>query len=176
MKNKILLLSALVAMIFITGCQKDKPVVTPDEQEVITRVVLNFKDDNGITKTFQWQQPGGTGTPVTVSDILLKAGSEYDLTIQMFSKVQNAEEEITSEIKEKGEEHFFIFDKNTSNLTFQILDTDAKGLPVGLESKVTTGSAGEGVLKITLKHGSDKSKPESTGDTDWTSDFNVQLQ
>ncbi|MBK7870006.1 MAG: hypothetical protein IPJ74_04585 [Saprospiraceae bacterium] len=59
-----------------------------------------------------------------------------------------------------------------------IQDMDENGKPLGLVSTLKTGAAGNGTLKISLKHEPDKDAANAcnTGETDAEQTFNVVIK
>lgn len=168
MKTNFMYPLVAICAIFLFGCEKepDEPEIT-NEEEVITTltytltpvgggdvVVLQFKDLDG----------DGGNDPIITTDTLM-ADTMYTGVIQLLNETENPAEDITEEVREEDEEHQFFFESSTSGLSVAYKDQDADGKPVGIESTLTTGNAGTGILKVTLRHEPSKSAMGvSTGD------------
>lgn len=170
----------LTATLLWTGCQKDDDTPPADEPELITTVILKFTAPDGGTSSFKFTDPDGDGgNPPTAEDIILAANTTYRMDIE-FKDESNAGnvEDITKEVKEEAEEHLVCF-AATGVLDIPLtLDTDANGAPLGLETELTTGQAGNATLAIILKHEPDKAaaNPCITGETDVQAEFEVTVQ
>ena len=173
MKNsnpKLLSILLLLFSMFIFSCEKDDPVPEID-QELITEVTLVFEelDEAGavvpgtafevIAKDAQGISLGGTPQ---IEDIeSLAPGKTYQLSIRLYNHMAN--EDMTEEITEHGDEHQFYFlgsalVGNASFLEYRYLDQDENGFPLGLKGKVNVGeNAQPGSFRVVLRHGLNKS-------------------
>jgi hypothetical protein len=150
----------------LQSCKKDDDMKKDDEQELITSLILNLSE-NGNNSSFAWRDiDGAGGNPPVIDTIRLLANTTYNLSLEVLDESKNPVEEITEEINEEDEEHLFVFEDNAGLLTITTVDMDSNGDPVGLENTLQTVNRGTGKLKISLKHESDKSNPENTGETD----------
>ncbi len=169
-----------VSALLWTGCEKDDDNTPVDEQELITTVVLNFTDPAGNTSSFKFTDPDGAGgNPPTAEDITLAANTTYQMDIE-FRDESNASDvkDITEEVREEAEEHLICFSA-TGVLDIPVTkDTDGNGAPLGLETELATGQAGNATLAIILKHDPDKgaANPCVTGETDVQAEFDVVVQ
>ena len=175
----LLLLFAVSALIW-TGCQKDDDTPPSNEQELITTVVLTFTAPDGGASAFKFTDPDGDGgNPPTSEDITLAANTTYQLDIEFKdeSSASNVKD-ITAEVREEAEAHLICF-AATGVLDIPVtLDTDGNGAPLGLETELTTGQAGNATLTVVLKHEPDKAAANAcnTGETDVQAEFGVRVQ
>jgi hypothetical protein len=135
---------------------------TPNEEEVITTVVLTFSPDaGGADLAFRWADPEDDGSPV-IDDVVLPNGA-YTLSVGFLNELEEPAEEITEEIEDESDEHqIFVTGSGIEGpatgtnaaavLTHAYADTDANGLPIGLDNTITGIAAGTGELTISLRH------------------------
>lgn len=174
--------------LFLVSCNDDEP--QPEEvPELITKTVLIFKPTEGGTSVVvEANDPDGEGPqdlePSSV--IALDAATTYTLTIDFYNTLVDEGEEgynITEEVKEEGDEHQLFFVWNPTALIDGELvynDEDDNGLPIGLSTSFSTGSAAQnGSLRVVLKH-QPGIKSANSGINDGESDvdvaFDVTLQ
>ena len=166
--------------LFWAGCQKDDDTPPTDEPELITTVILNFTAPDGSSSSFKFADPDGDGgNSPTSEDITLSANTTYQLDIE-FKDESNANNvvDITAEVKQEAEAHLICF-AASGVLDIPItLDTDANGAPLGLETELTMGQAGNATLTVVLKHEPDKAAANAcnTGETDVQAEFGVRVQ
>ena len=155
-------------LLFSTGC---KDVEEGDhhghshdhEHEVITTVQLSFAPQGGGTALdFTWADPENDSNPV-VDDIALTDGQDYAVTVEFHNELEDPAEDVTPDILELAEEHQIFFTGSAVDgpatgpnpdaiLTHSYTDSDANGLPLGLENTIVTRNTGTGELTVTLRH------------------------
>lgn len=155
MKKQFLKLGLLALSITLafTACKKDKG--ESNEEEVITTLQLTFTPQaGGAPLVFKYDDPDGPGGNAPTTDLIaLTASTAYDVSLQLFNKTANPVEEITEEVEEESDAHRFYFAPTAqSNITVTQPDKDANGVDLGLNSVWTTGIAGDGSIKVTLRH------------------------
>ncbi|MEM8568792.1 MAG: hypothetical protein AAGF85_20205 [Bacteroidota bacterium] len=169
------------------------------EEEFIDQVVLTFTPTGGGDNiVVTWFDDDGEGANNGAPDgpINLAADTEYDLDITLANTVE--EEDVTAEILEEDDEHQFFFSftadifsdptgsgniDSDGMINYNDEDSDAQdgsGLPVGLSTNWTTGSAttSVGAFKVILKHQpGEKSATSnaSTGGTDVDITFEINI-
>jgi hypothetical protein len=183
-----LLVTLLGGVVMLGGCDKDpEPENIPEE---ITRVVLTFSAPgaNPIEVVATDPDLGGPQN-MEIGSIVLNAYTDYTLTIEMFNgfyEVGDPEYNITGEVEEEGAEHQLFFSwssevftspTGTGNIgavgTVNYADEDANGLPIGLSTTWTTGTATNGkTFRIVLKHQPDIKSATSTS-ADGESDLDI---
>lgn len=160
---KTLTLVALAFSIFLFGCDNDPEPV--NDQETITVVTISFQETDatgnavGTPLEYSWtDEDGDGGNDPVVDSIFLKPLATYDASLIVLNTAVTPEENITSEIVTEGADHQFFYVKDGApNITFTYADEDANLKPIGVETKVETGAASHGALKITLIHLPEKS-------------------
>ncbi|MCW5912445.1 MAG: hypothetical protein KIT62_15360 [Cyclobacteriaceae bacterium] len=171
-----------------SGCDKDpEPENIP---EMITRVVLTFTPAGAAPIVAEANDPDGDGPQdIEIEPIVLNANTDYTLTIQLYNGLYeptDPEYNITEEVEEEGDEHQFFFGwsaglftspTGTGNIgaagTVNYADEDAGGLPIGLTTTWTTGTAtSDKSFRVILKHQPDIKSVTSTS-ADGESDLDV---
>jgi len=175
----------LVGSIIVLSCDPDSPE-PPNEEELITTLIYTLSpDDGGDDVEFVFRDLDGDGgvSPI-VTTAPLQASTTYSGTITLSNETESPVEDITEEIREEDEEHQFFFASSLDDVTVAYGDADSDSNPIGLVTTLTTGDAGMGTLRITLKHEPEKSATGvSTGDitnaggeTDIEVTFNLDVQ
>jgi hypothetical protein len=151
----------------LVSCKKDEdetpaPSTPPNEEEVITTLLLTFTDTENAANTYELRftdaDGDGGNDPVLTGDTL-PAGRAYNLALRVLDESGSTPEEITEEIDAEAEEHQFFFQTAGIDLQVAYADTDANGRPVGLLNTAITGAAGSGTLTVTLRHEPNKAAP-----------------
>ncbi len=167
-----------IAALSVTACKPEQN--TSNEEELITKVTLTFKDAAAKETVFKWNDPdGATGTQKpTIDNINLVANSVYTATITLENGTVSPATNITSEVQSESNEHLFVYTFDKNNVSVEITDKDATGKPLGITTKVTTKAAGDGKLRIVLKHlPTDKNNAANPGgETDVDVEFPVSVK
>ncbi|MET0637012.1 MAG: hypothetical protein ABWZ25_13365 [Chitinophagaceae bacterium] len=155
MKNKLVHVGVitLFMMFILEGCSKEKGET--NEEEVITTMILRFIPVGSSTPlVFEFSDPDGPGGAAPVADrIELSPNTTYNVSVQLLNETATPVEDITLEVKEENQAHRFYYQPTpASNITVSGLDNDVSGVPLGVNSSWTTGSAGTGQVTITLRH------------------------
>lgn len=168
---------ALNALLF-TACDKDNG--DDNEGELTTTVKLTFTEVGGGSTEFTVKDlDGDGGDPPVADDITLKANTAYTIGVEFLDESEAGHiHDFTEEVQEESNDHLVCFVASGAISAPVIGDLDGNGKPLGLESAVSTGDTGTGVLQITLKHLPEKTNPEpcSTGDTDVDVTFLVTIE
>lgn len=159
MKNTIYIFSiAVIIALILNSCEKKDPEI-PNEEEVITTLKYILTPENGgMTKVLKFVDLDGDGGNAPVYSVdTLEANTTYTGTLELLNEQENPADTTTNEIRGENQQHqFFYRTSDGLDLTVVYDDVDPDGNPVGLESKLTTGSASSGKLTITLRHQPDK--------------------
>lgn len=142
-----------------------------DENEVISRVELTFTPPGGgAPLVFAFDDPDGDGGASGMSDrVELAVGVEYALAVRFVNTFADPEEDITEEIEAEAEDHLIFVTGDVSGpassaspalLTHAYADVESDygenavgdDLPVGLANTITGAAAGEGELRVILRH------------------------
>lgn len=108
--NKLPML-ALAASISLTSCKKDEDSTDfPDaehEHEVITDVILLFKDSDGnILEAHAQDEDGeGAGDMVILENVDLKKDTEYSLSFEILNNSEHSDEEEGDHDNHEGHDH-----------------------------------------------------------------------
>ena len=186
--KKFILFSFLSAfnLLFVSCKKNHDDAPTPQDQnetELITTVSLIIKENGTPVNTFTFKDPDGAGgINPTVDHITLEADKTYTCTLLLLDETKNPTDTTSLEIEEEKDVHQFFFHPSAgTNIAFAYLDFDDQGVPVGLQSTITTGSASTGTLTVVLKH-QPGVKPrsgngnEALGETDMEVSFDVTIQ
>ena len=153
MKNITQLLALILGFTLIfNSCNRSEEPIDDLPQEEISNALLSVKDETSGTTAVYNFQVNGTNIP----DIKLINGREYTVQIAL----KNGAEDVTQEIIDAKDEHFFTFDFPNSDIVLTRLDNAAStrtdGNKVGLLTKwnVTTAvkSAAGAQVRLTLYH------------------------
>ena len=195
------ILSFIAISVLFSACDPEDPE-KENAPELITKVTLTFKPvGGGPDLVFTATDPDGEGVQDLATDgpILLSGGKTYQLAISLINELaeaQSPEYDISKEVEEEGDEHILLF--GWSNEIFQnpdgggnisnflnpvnYLDTDSKGLPIGLSTEWTTIGSGlpkSATFRIILKHQPGTKSATSgaqVGETDLDVTFNCTVQ
>jgi hypothetical protein len=152
------------------GCEHDDHD-HDHESEIISTVELTFTPANGgAPSVFKFTDPDGDGGMSGSSEtITLSAGTEYQMTVRFENSLVSPPEDLTGEIKREAEEHmiFVLGDVAgpASVAAAALVDhayadresdygANAVGddLPVGVVNTITANFAGDGELRLVLRH------------------------
>ncbi|MEQ9423330.1 MAG: hypothetical protein RJQ09_02850 [Cyclobacteriaceae bacterium] len=190
--NKNILLATCIGF-FMIACDSDDP--DPENaEEIITDVTLSFNGTGGgAPLEFKAVDPDGDG-PQNLQiqgDIILQAGQDYVLTIDMQNSIEG--ESISAEVEEEADEHMIFFgwtdglftdptgDGNVDNRSDAVNynDQDGSGFPLGLNTSWNTASSGSGTFRIILKHqpgSKSATSTATTGETDVDLSWNITVE
>nr|WP_315158769.1 type 1 periplasmic binding fold superfamily protein [uncultured Flavobacterium sp.] len=182
---------AFLSSVLLGACHADDPIEPVNEVEFITTVRLVFTPENGgknVVLEFKDLDGEGANAPViTVSSSFEKAKT-YSGAITFKNELITPAIDITREIVQEALEHqmFYQTTGSLNPLTYATTQSnfDAKGKPLGLQSVFRTTGAATGILRVTLKHGPNKSAPNvangsitnAGGATDAQVDFNITVE
>jgi hypothetical protein len=149
--------------------------IDPNEQELITTVVLTFEQPaGGPALTFEFDDPDGDGGDPPIADDIVLAPGTYALSVQFQNRLEDPPEEITDEVADESDQHLVLLlgsavvgpatDNLSGPLTHGYADTDANGLPIGLDNDITA-AAGTGTLNVVLRHMPPEEPPAKGADT-----------
>ena len=183
------ILFILTLSLVIFACKKDDKTPTPsdsgdtpppNEEELITTLVLTFTDTTGLeapfTVTFADPDGDGGNAPTTHEDIHLDSNKYYNVSIQFLDESKIPTEDITEEIEAEAVEHIICYTP-AGGINLSVLRTDTDGtFEIGLASLWSSGAASMGTLTVVLKHQPDgKDGTCLPGDTDVEVVFNVHI-
>ena len=195
MKKTNFLIYALLATLFVvnTGCDDKGLPDHENEEEIIDLVRLTFTPTQGTPLVFEAKDPDGSGIQnFSIPTISLVKNTQYALFIEV--RNEQANEDITAEIKLEDAEHLFLFgwtdgifsnpagDGNIDNRADAVnySDEDGLGLPLGLLSTWTTGDVSPAgtTFRVVLKHQPAIKSATSSfndGETDIDLTFDIEI-
>ena len=180
-----LVLLLLVALQMMFSCEKKDPEI-PNQEELITTLIYTLTPENGgasVIFSFSDLDGDGGNEPVLNAQPLV-TNTTYNGVLDLLNEQEIPAESISEEVAAEAEEHQFFYTSSLSSLSILYNDEDADGNPVGLKTKINTGSAGSGNLTVTLRHEPSKSASgvaegniaNAGGETDIEVVFNVVIQ
>lgn len=154
-KSFIALLSAaLCTGLLLDSCKSDTIALTP---QIITK--MNVITTNNLTlvkDTFgfiDWDA-NGPNTPAQIDTLRLDTNSTYSVQVQLLNEAKTPVQDLSDTITRMGDEYLLAYtsDGTDSLVSYQTIDKDSKGLPVGLRSNWRTFNAKRGILHLKLHH------------------------
>ena len=182
--NTIKLLAILfISSLTLSSCSDDHDDDHDNDhdEELITTITYTLTNGNDVvTLNFQdLDGEGGSPGTYTVSGPLT-ANTTYLGEIKLLNETESPADDITTEVRTEGDEHEFFYTTTVSGLSITKTDIDANGNPLGIETNLTTGAAGNGTLTIVLKHQPTKpnngNATSAGGSTDVEISFNIVIQ
>ena len=148
---------ALLAIPFLYfSCSDDDDAPDlPNEEEVISTMIVTLTADDGSVVTMLTQDLDGEGTnPPEITGANLSANMNYSGSIVWLNELEEETEDITPEIvDEEPDEHQVFFSSGGDlDLSFEYLNFDPNGDELGSEFSFNAGPAGEGSITIILVH------------------------
>ena len=183
-KVSILFLSTLV----FTACSSDDDSSPVNEEEVITTLTATLTPvGGGTTITLQTRDLDGDGPnpPVVTVSGPLAVGTTYNGSLVLLNETESPAELVNEEIEGEDDEHQFFFQATNGVATFNYVDFDGDGNPIGLEFTLTTSDVVvSGNITITFRHEPSKDAPgvsdgditNAGGETDIQATFAVIVQ
>lgn len=192
MQARIALGRALVScslLGLLASCTSDDDHDHDHDNEIISLVELTFTPTGGGDPlVFEFSDPDGDGGVSGTADrIELAAGISYELGVRFVNELADPPEDLTVEIAGEAEDHlvFVLGDvvgpaaMAASGLlehAYADLESDygtnavGDDLPVGLQNTITAATAGNGELRIVLRH-----LPELNGEPQKSADLPALL-
>jgi len=156
-KKSVLLLVAVGSL--LGACKKDEENVAPtDDNEAITTATLRLTSTTNPADTVSATIENlNTQANFSRATLNLKANTTYSAVIQLWDKTQTPALDATAEIREKANEHLFVYTPASGlNLRVNLTDQDTNPAPgpypIGLSATMTTGAASSGDLNVVLRH------------------------
>ncbi|MGB2868098.1 MAG: hypothetical protein WBD36_06595 [Bacteroidota bacterium] len=188
-KTKFLISVLFVAgSLWIGGCKKEENPATPPpavEHPPATTVyfIVTEVGGSGVADTCIVRDTTQTPIKKYVDGTLnLVSGKTYNGKFVLFDESVNPREDLTNDIIDEKDAHVFKFTFNggldTNRVKITNLDTDSKGLPFGLNFKITIAGSGaaSGNIHVILEHHDDGNKAGTEFDLDLDRDFPAALQ
>ena len=182
--KKLFGLLLTITVLGVFSCQKEEPVIE-NEEEVITTLTYTLVSSTGQTAVFYFQDLDGDGgnAPTMTADTLM-ANTTYTGQIVLLNETETPAENISDEVLDEALDHQFFFAPTDSNVTVAYNDSDSLGNPIGLQTTLSTGAAGHGMMSVILRHEPNKSAANVSngvidnagGETDVTVTFSATIQ
>jgi len=173
-------LALLTIGLLTVSCSNDDDPEAVDEEEVITTMTIELAAAGNIV-TLQTRDLDGDGPDapvITVGD--LAANTTYTGSITLLNETESPVEDITLEVAEEDDEHQFFFTASGAVTSVTYNDEDGDGNPIGLNFTLTTGDAGSGAIRVTLRHEpkkpNDGTLADAGGKTDIAQSFTVVVE
>ncbi len=173
---------ALVAVGLLTlSCSNDddNPIAV-DEEEVITTMTIELVSPGSLV-TLQTRDLDGDGPNAPVLTVEnLAANTTYNGSVKLLNETETPSDDITLEVAEEDDEHQIFFDTSGAVTSVTYDDEDGDGNPIGISFTLTTGEAGTGALRVTLRHEpkkpNDGTLADAGGETDIAQSFNLVIE
>lgn len=181
--QKPLILFMLIAL--LTGaCKNEEQNVAPtDDNEAITTATLTLTNKATPTEVVTATIENlNTTADFSKATLTLKANTTYTGVVGLLDKTKTPTLDATAEIREKANEHLFVYTPSTGlALSVTLTDKDTNPspgpYPIGLTTEIRTGAASSGKLKLVLRHQpSTKNGTAVPGTSDLDTDFTIVIQ
>lgn len=149
-----LLSVALCAGMLLDSCKTDTIALSP---QIITKVNVIATNNLTLVKdTFgfiDWDA-NGPNTPAQIDSLRLDTNSTYSVQVQLLNEAKTPVRDLSDTITRLGDEYLLAYttDATDSLVSYQTLDRDSKGLPIGLRSNWRTYNIKRGMLYLKLHH------------------------
>jgi len=158
MKTSLFRLLPLLALPFLfTACDDDKDPAPVDENEVITTLTYTLTPVGGgtpVAVTFRDPDGDQGSQQPTIGALTLAANTAYTGALTVLDETKTPVENTTEEIREKSDEHLFVYTVSPAGLlTIARTDKDKNNFEIGLATSLQTRTtAGTGTLNLVLRH------------------------
>lgn len=156
MKQRIRLCSwifAVLGLCTMVSCNKDNDTPTEEPQQVVTtvkvvltkvgtleEVILNYHDLDGK----------GGNDPVIDGGTLTANTVYFSMIEEIQNEMVNPAQDVKALIENNNEAYQVFYRPSQVDLSLEYADRDDVGLPIGLFTAITTGSAGDGSMIISI--------------------------
>ncbi len=158
MKIRILAFAAVAAFLAV-GCSESSHGPDDHDHDVITTVTFTLRPTNTIGETIVavWEDIDGIGgnNPNRIDTMKLSVGVVYSVSVTVENRSKTPPENLTETISAEKDNHQFIYAIADTLGTVTVMDTDSRGLPVGLLFSLQSASVapdGLGTFTATLYH------------------------
>jgi hypothetical protein len=183
-KTKTMKTTKLLAILFIsvlsfTACSDNDDHDHGEHEEEITQLIYKLTNtaDSADVVTFTFTDEDGEGGANGITNVegKLKANATYSGALELINLEEL--EDVGAEIAEEdAENHEIFYITNVAGLKIDTTDVDANSNPLGFDTDITTGSAGTGILTISLVHEGKKPNDGTTTDAGGTLDIEVVFE
>ncbi len=175
--NRLFIL--LLSLVAVFGCSKDKL----DQDAMTTINFLLIADDLSDGVQFKYHDLDGPDGPLQgfVTDAVLSPNLGYTGTISILNERTNPTTKVNDEIMANPNDYQVFFTLSDPNVDVKVMDKDDNGMPLGLSTRVTTGSQeGDYTMKIQVVKNGNKSNAgtaeEAGGEIAIESEFIVYIR
>lgn len=179
MRNSFLI---FISLIVFSSCIDLKDVSPVEDNELITRVVLNFEvinseseieikeygmedeeeddDDHNSSDSsnhqylsYTWKDSNGDGILDFVDQVVLDHSLQYKLKIEFWDDTKIPAERISHEIEDAADFHLIKLKIDPTGIANHVAkDRDRKGLQLGLNNYFKPNGKGQGIINVVLFH------------------------
>lgn len=178
--SKILMSVATASLLFTASCKKDDPEPVNEEEVITTFTVTLTPNGSGSNVIMKFFDEDGSGSIAPVKTVTgsFTANKTYTGVVTIANETVTPVANITEEVEEESGDHLLCYTVNGANITVAATDHDANGLPVGLNTTWSVGAAGNGSVKIVLRHqpGVKTGDCPGAGDSDVEVEFNFEIE
>lgn len=162
------------------SCSNDNDDLS--EQELITTLELTLTNGTEIIQLISKDLDGdGPNAPVVTISGNFTKNTTYSASIRFLNELENPVEDITEEILEEATSHQIFYQVTNGLGSFTYADFDSNGRPIGIQTNFQTTNAGNGNLRVTLRHKPNKNASgvaegniaNAGGETDIEVNFNI---
>ena len=175
----------IACVVLLAGaCKKGEQDVAPtSDNEAITTATLTLTSKANAAEVVTATVDNlNTTADFSKATLNLKANTTYTGAVSLLDKTRTPALDATAEIREKLNEHLFVYTPAPASLlTITLTDKDTNPAPgpypVGLATEIKTGAAGSGSLKLVLRHQPNTKNGTATpGTTDLDTNFPVVVK
>ena len=157
MQNRVLGSAAILlgALLFCACTETSTNPVDGDDQELVTTLSITLHPTGGGTPlSAVWEDIDGVGgnAPNRIDTLTVEPNTQYSMTVEVFNRSVQPEEDLTPEIVAEGTQHQFFYSTIDVSATVVYDDADANGLPIGQTSLIQALEVSEGSISIELSH------------------------
>ncbi len=181
-KTAFIIMSIFTLTVLYTSCKKKvTPPPNPNEEELITTLLLHFTDSAGVhpsvTSIYKDVDGDGGNNPTQWDTIKLKPNTTYYAEILLLDNTKSPADTISNEVLEEAKDHLFCFTVTNLNVNVKRTDLDINNLEIGLQSKWYTGANGMGSVQVVLRHQPDiKTGSCALGSSDVDVSFQCKIE
>lgn len=156
MKNSLLCTLTLCLLIIASCTRKKVYPPNPNEEELITTLMITFTDSAGVHPTvaaiYRDLDGDGGNPPSTWDTIKLMKNTTYMAEIILLNESKNPVDTISNEVIAEGTDHIFCFETGP-DITITRTDKDANNMELGIQSKwITANMNSTGNVAVILRH------------------------
>ena len=166
--------------------EEENPAPTGGNEAITTATLTLTSQTTPVQRVTATVENLNTTADVSRATLNLRANTAYTGAITLLDKTKTPVLDVSAEVRNEANEHLFIYTftpaaSSPASMTITATDSDTNPAPgpypIGLATRINTGAAGTGRLKVVLKHQPNaKNGTPSPGTTDLDTDFAVTIQ